>query len=273
MRCPTCGSFSKQQKFCQTRHQEAPYNGPHIMQLANCVECADPCHFPVSEATPPATQTLCSADIGKVTPVTFSCRHGSFPNPCEICQGTYYNPSAQPPAVGSQPELCQLCHIPLNSGEGCHMAVRAPESAEQARAWLIECRPKDGSDTWKWLGLPYKSELQARKSAYGNPDYEYRIVPLYAAERVAALKAQLKEAMKVWDEHLRVIDSLRADLAEALRTIERLEKRLRKYECPTCGSDQRFHPGWVGIPLHCSDEFHNDLAHSAPGARAEKDNQ
>ena len=42
-------------------------------------------------------------------------------------------------------------------------------------AWLVECKPKDNSEPWRWLGLPCKSEVQARKNAYGNPVYEYRI--------------------------------------------------------------------------------------------------
>jgi hypothetical protein len=57
-------------------------------------------------------------------------------------------------------------------------ALAARESTAPPVAWLVECRPLDGSDTWKWLGQPRKSEISARKMAYGNPAYEYRVTPL-----------------------------------------------------------------------------------------------
>lgn len=154
---------------------------------------------------------------------------------CQTCPDPWHPSVSEsgPPAAGS------LCPHKTTVGmcEICERERRAPETAEPAREFL-----------------------RRKGYLYSDLDKHPELLTEFAAERVAALSEKL-EIFKAQ------YDLAQADLAEAHRQIELLEKRLRKYECPTCGSDQRFHRGWVGLPLHCSDEFHSEA-----GAQAEKEN-
>jgi hypothetical protein len=101
------------------------------------------------------------------------------------------------------------------SSDGSHVFTGGPSGAQDAPtkptdeeviAWLVECKPKDESDTWKWLGLPRRTEAQARKNAYGNPAYEYRVIPLVKARAKSQAKIDAPtpkngEEKPVWEDH------------------------------------------------------------------------
>jgi hypothetical protein len=62
------------------------------------------------------------------------------------------------------------------------IAAHVPSPTPEVVAYLVECRPKNGSSPWTWLAQPYKFERNARQNCGGKPEYEYRVRTLVVAK-------------------------------------------------------------------------------------------
>ena len=54
--CPTCGSYSKKQRFCEMRHVDGLLNLPHTAQSQRCRACTDSWHDGAGAPVPSARQ-------------------------------------------------------------------------------------------------------------------------------------------------------------------------------------------------------------------------